>query len=124
MKNRLSRFFSVLRNAFEELFKGETEGEIVAETALLVSSEPVERAVEPRKNVSQPSVSPLGQGLLCPTCASKIPVSMEILLGGMLICPNCLLQLKIDTQQSADTLKALQQLKTGFDKANEKRNKG
>ncbi|MFN0200527.1 MAG: hypothetical protein ACKVTZ_03355 [Bacteroidia bacterium] len=114
---RLQQFFAALKQAFRLLFTGKEE-----EIVTTVAAEPVPetaREIAPATNFMQtPS---FGQGLDCPRCQHKIPISMEILIGGQVICPKCFLSLQVDTQQSAETLAALRKLKTAFEKAEEAR---
>lgn len=121
---RLKIFLKHLQMAIKALLKGEAEEKSSPDSLEIAKKE--ENAEANREVPILPTTTPFSaneHGLSCPKCAHKIPISMEILLGGQVICPKCLLVLKVDKQQSAETLQALQQLKKGFDKANEMRNK-
>lgn len=57
-------------------------------------------------------------GLACPKCQNKIKISIPMLLTGQpIVCPNCLLELRIDTEKSLESLKALKKLQNDFEKA-------
>lgn len=50
-------------------------------------------------------------GVPCPECSFVIPTTMEMLLSGApIVCPMCGLNLHVDREKSAESLKLVSQL--------------
>ena len=50
-------------------------------------------------------------GVPCPECSFVIPTTMEMLLSGdPIVCPMCGLNLHVDREKSADSLKLVRNL--------------
>lgn len=57
-------------------------------------------------------------GLTCPECATRIQVSISMLLSHQpVVCPACGLVLELDVHQSEGALNALRKLQHGLDAA-------
>ena len=47
-------------------------------------------------------------GVPCPDCGTPLVISAEVILGGQPVsCPGCRLELRVDPDRSADSLRAL-----------------
>lgn len=58
------------------------------------------------------------QGLNCPECQAKIPITMQTLLSGeSIVCANCGLELTVDQEQSKASLDELKKLNDALTKA-------
>lgn len=57
-------------------------------------------------------------GLNCPECRTRMVVSIQNLVNlDPLICPNCRLELTVDSEKSQSALESLKKLQSGLDEA-------
>ncbi|MEY4581904.1 MAG: hypothetical protein RL701_6607 [Pseudomonadota bacterium] len=49
-------------------------------------------------------------GLTCPQCGHRIQITIDLILGGHVVCPSCFLQLSVERDQSREALAALERL--------------
>ena len=71
----------------------------------------------------KPEISPAVEiartpGLNCPECRTRMVVSIQNLVNlDPLICPNCGLELTVDSEKSQSALESLKKLQSGLDEA-------
>ncbi|MBI5179432.1 MAG: hypothetical protein HZA04_09275 [Nitrospinae bacterium] len=59
-------------------------------------------------------------GLGCPQCGFRIPISIQMLLSGQPIgCPACHLELRVNREESKETLNALEKVAEAIAKTDE-----